>query len=45
MVATQTGQTYEKVAIDMERDYWMSAEEAIAYGIVSRVVETHRDLK
>jgi ATP-dependent Clp protease protease subunit len=30
---------------DMERDFWMSAEEAIAYGIVSRIVETHRDLK
>ena len=29
----------------MERDFWMSAEEAIDYGIVSRVVETHRDLK
>ena len=29
----------------MERDYWMSAEEAIDYGIVSRIIETHRDLK
>jgi ATP-dependent Clp protease protease subunit len=29
----------------MERDYWMSADEAVAYGIVSRVIETHRDLK
>lgn len=44
VVATQTGQTYEKVAIDMERDYWMSSEEAIAYGIVSRTIERQRDL-
>jgi ATP-dependent Clp protease protease subunit len=29
----------------MERDYWMSAEEAIEYGIVSRVIESHADLK
>jgi ATP-dependent Clp protease, protease subunit len=44
VVAKQTGQSYEKVLADMERDYWMSAAEAIDYGIVSRVVESHRDL-
>jgi ATP-dependent Clp protease protease subunit len=44
VVADQTGQPFERVIVDMERDYWMSAEEAIAYGIVSRVVQTHRDL-
>jgi ATP-dependent Clp protease, protease subunit len=44
VVAEQTGQPFERVIVDMERDYWMSAEEAIAYGIVSRVVQTHRDL-
>jgi ATP-dependent Clp protease, protease subunit len=44
VVATQTGQPYEKVAIDMERDYWMSAEEAMAYGIVSRTIERQKDL-
>ena len=44
VVATQTGQPYEKVAADMERDYWMSSEEAIAYGIVSRTIERQKDL-
>ena len=44
VVAAQTGQPYEKVAADMERDYWMSADEAIAYGIVSRVVERQKDI-
>ncbi|HWH82431.1 MAG TPA: ATP-dependent Clp protease proteolytic subunit [Burkholderiaceae bacterium] len=44
VVAMQTGQKYEKVAADMERDYWMSADEAIAYGIVSRTVERQKDL-
>ena len=29
---------------DMERDFWMSADEAIAYGIVSRVIERQSDL-
>ncbi len=45
VIARETGKPYEKVIADMERDFWMSAEEAIAYGIVSRVVETHKDLK
>jgi ATP-dependent Clp protease protease subunit len=44
-IARQTGQPYEKVVADMERDFWMSANEAIDYGIVSRVVETHKDIQ
>ncbi|MBS1209973.1 MAG: clpP [Proteobacteria bacterium] len=44
VVAQQTGKPYETVVADMDRDYWMSAEEAISYGIVSRIVATHRDL-
>jgi ATP-dependent Clp protease protease subunit len=43
-VATQTGKTYESVLADMERDFWMSAEEAVGYGIVSRVIERQTDL-
>jgi ATP-dependent Clp protease, protease subunit len=44
VIAKQTGKPYEKVLADMERDHWMSAEEATAYGIVSRVIESHKDL-
>ncbi len=44
MVAAETGQTYEKVATDTDRNYWMGAEEAIAYGLVSRVVNVSKDL-
>jgi ATP-dependent Clp protease protease subunit len=44
VVARETGQKLEKVLADMERDLWMSAEEAIAYGIVSRIVERQKDL-
>jgi ATP-dependent Clp protease, protease subunit len=43
-VAAATGQKYEKVLFDMERDYWMSADEAVTYGIVSRVIERQADL-
>ncbi|MGE0823092.1 MAG: ATP-dependent Clp protease proteolytic subunit [Candidatus Binatia bacterium] len=44
VIAKQTDQPLKKVLVDMERDFWMSAEEAIEYGIVSRVIETHQQL-
>ena len=44
MIAAETGQTYEKVAADTDRNYWMGADEAIAYGLVSRVVNVAKDL-
>jgi ATP-dependent Clp protease protease subunit len=44
VVARETGKSLPTVMADMERDYWMSADEAIAYGLVSRVIETHKDL-
>jgi ATP-dependent Clp protease protease subunit len=44
VIAAQTGTPIERIRLDMERDHWMSAEEAIDYGIVSRIIETHADL-
>ena len=44
VVARETGHKLEKVLADMERDYWMSAEEAVGYGIVSRIIERQKDL-
>ncbi|MFN0184863.1 MAG: ATP-dependent Clp protease proteolytic subunit [Aquabacterium sp.] len=44
VIALETGQPIEKVRIDMERDYWMSADEAIAYGIASRVIVNQKEL-
>lgn len=44
VIARETGQAQAKVLADMERDYWMSAEEAVAYGIVARIVERHKEL-
>jgi ATP-dependent Clp protease protease subunit len=37
-IARETGQPYEKVVTDTDRNFWMSAEEAIAYGLVSKIV-------
>jgi len=44
LIARETGQKLEKVLVDIERDHWMSPEEAIEYGIVSRVIERQADL-
>ena len=38
IIARETGQTFEKVVADTERNFWMGAEEAKAYGLVSRIV-------
>ena len=38
-IADETGQPIEKVRQDTDRNHWMSAEEAKAYGIVGRVIE------
>ena len=35
-----TGQTYDKLAADMERDKFMTPEEAVAYGLTDRIVTT-----
>ena len=38
IIARETGQSFEKVVADTERNFWMGAEEAKAYGLVSKVV-------
>ena len=38
-LAAKTGQPYEVVARDTERDYYMSAEEAKAYGLIDSIIE------
>lgn len=43
ILADNTGQPVEKVAEDTERDNWLSAEEALKYGIVDRIIEKRPD--
>ncbi|MGC9954850.1 MAG: ATP-dependent Clp protease proteolytic subunit [Rhizomicrobium sp.] len=38
IIARETGQPFEKVVADTERNFWIGAEEAIAYGLVSKIV-------
>ena len=44
LIADETGQDLERVAKDTDRDYWMSVEEAIDYGIVNKVVSSIADI-
>ena len=44
IIARETGQSYEKVERDTDRNYWMGTEEAVAYGMVGRVISSARDL-
>ena len=44
IIAEQTGQPLQRVAQDTDRDYWMSVEESIEYGLVGSVISSIADL-
>ncbi len=44
-IADATGQAFEKVERDTDRNFWMNAEEARAYGIVTHVVKSVDQIK
>ena len=44
LIADETGQTLERVAKDTDRDYWMTVEEAIEYGIVGKKITSMAEL-
>ena len=41
MLAENTGKDYEVIAADTERDNWKSAEEALEYGLIDKVITSH----
>lgn len=44
MIAEETGQDLEKIAKDSERNFWMSAKEALDYGIVDKIISSANEL-
>ena len=44
ILATHTGKTEEQVSHDSDRDYYMSADDAKAYGLVDEVVKSRKDV-
>ncbi|MFI9486835.1 ClpP family protease [Promicromonospora sp. NPDC052451] len=43
--AEHTGQTVETIAADSERDRWFTAEQALAYGMIDRIVDQVHDVR
>jgi len=44
IISRETGQPLEKVKADTDRDFWMSAEQAVDYGLVTRIVNSVADV-
>ena len=45
ILAANTGQEFETIAADTERDNWKSAQEAMEYGLIDAVISSHSDEK
>ncbi len=45
ILAKHTGQPKDKIRVDTERDFYMSAEEALAYGLIDKVLTTREGEK
>ncbi len=44
LIAKETGKSLAKVEKDTDRDYWMSAEEALEYGLISKIISNRSQL-
>ena len=44
IIARETGKDLKKVTADTNRDFWLSAEQAVKYGLVSRIVQTRDEI-
>lgn len=44
MIAEETGKSLEQVTEDTDRDHWLTADEALEYGLVSKIVKTRKEL-
>lgn len=44
IIADETGTSLEQVTKDTERDYWLDADEAVKYGLISGIVSNRKDL-
>lgn len=44
LISDQTGMPFERVEKDTDRDCWLDANEAVAYGLVSRIVSSRSEL-
>jgi ATP-dependent Clp protease protease subunit len=45
LIADETGTALEQAEKDTDRDFWMSAEEAVRYGLIARIIQRSEELK
>lgn len=45
LIAQETGKSISQVEKDTDRDYWLTAEEALDYGLISRIISRRSDLE
>lgn len=45
IMAQNTGQDFEVIMADTERDNWKSAQEALAYGLIDRIITSHASIE
>ncbi|RPJ06939.1 MAG: ATP-dependent Clp protease proteolytic subunit [Spirochaetaceae bacterium] len=45
LIASETGQKFDKIEKDTDRDFWMDASAAMEYGLVSRIIAKREELK
>jgi len=45
LISEETGLAYEQIEKDTDRDHWLDAEEAVSYGLISRVIQRQSEIK
>jgi len=43
MLAENTGQPYDKIAVDTDRDYYLTAEHAVEYGLIDEILGAKKE--
>jgi ATP-dependent Clp protease protease subunit len=43
MLAENTGQPYDKVAVDTDRDYYLTADHAVEYGLIDEILGSKKE--
>lgn len=44
LISEETGKSIKQVEKDTDRDYWLNAEEALDYGLISKIISSRKDL-
>ena len=45
ILADASGQTVDRIALDVDRDYLLEPKQALEYGLIDRIIEESRELK